>query len=114
MHNVIININNCEHKRAIIVRLIMAQRKTAIKRVGPIITGAVRADKETLLYMTHSVFRPLLLPTFPVVIHIILRYYFCHQNHYMIIISFLMNVKFYSSKNIFTSSGSLIRKAENF
>ena len=67
MYNVIININNCEQKRAIAVRLIIAQRKTAIKRVGPIITGAVRADKETLLYMAHSVFRPLLLLTFPVV-----------------------------------------------
>lgn len=30
--------------------------KTAIKRVESIITDTVRADKETLLYMTHSIF----------------------------------------------------------
>ena len=38
-----------------------------IKSVGPIITGAVRAAKEALLYRTHSIFRLLLLPLFPVV-----------------------------------------------
>ncbi|CAN6837249.1 unnamed protein product [Brassica oleracea] len=40
---------------------------SAIKSVGPIITGAVRAAKEALLYRIHSFFRPLLLSIFPVV-----------------------------------------------
>ena len=51
----------------IVIYLIIAYRKTAIKSVRPIITGAVRADKEALLYRMHSVFRPLLLLIFSVV-----------------------------------------------
>ena len=65
---IIININNCIGINAIVVYLTIAYDRSAIKSVGPIITDAVRADKEALLYMTYSVFRPLLLPLFPVVI----------------------------------------------
>lgn len=64
---IIININNCIQINAIVIYLIIAYRKTTIKSVEPIITGAVRTDKEALLYRMHSVFRPLLLLMFPAV-----------------------------------------------